>query len=185
MLLNFSFLHQPCSTTRLIKFFGVKKTLFSLLFLSVIICCGKTASAQSYSTAAGLRFSYESGASIKYFASPSIALEGVLGFRNKGVVVTGLFEIHQSAFNVDGLKFYYGAGGHAGGVGKGGYRVYNGDYRVYDTSSPLLGVDGVLGLEYVIPSSPIAVSADLDPRIELFRGPIFNLTPSVGIKYIF
>lgn len=163
----------------------MKKLFFNLLFLSVVLCCGKIASAQSYQTAAGLRFSYEGGATIKYFASPNIALEGILGFRDKGVVVTGLFEIHQAAFNVDGLKFYYGAGGHVGGVGKGGYRVYRGDYHVYDTSSPLLGVDAVIGLEYLIPASPIAVSADLDPRIELFRGPLFNLAPSIGVKYIF
>ncbi|MVN21683.1 hypothetical protein [Mucilaginibacter arboris] len=163
----------------------MKKILFNLLFLSAIICFGKAANAQTYQTAAGLRFSYESGVSVKYFTSPTIALEGTLGFREKGAVVTGLFEIHQAAFNVAELKFYYGAGAHIGGVGSGTYRVYNGDVRVYNSSSPLLGADGVIGLEYLIPSSPIAVSVDLDPRIEIFRGPIFSLAPSLGIKYAF
>lgn len=162
------------------------KKIFSNLFLIVAIAfCAKTASAQSYQTAAGLRFSYESGPSIKYFTSPNIALEGVLGFREKGVVFTGLFEIHQAAFNVTGLKFYYGAGAHIGGVGAGGYRVYNGDYRVYNNSSLLFGADATIGLEYLIPGTPIAVSADLDPRIEFIRGPFFNLTPSIGVKYAF
>ncbi|MEX8548497.1 MAG: hypothetical protein V5804_12920 [Mucilaginibacter sp.] len=163
----------------------MKKICLSLLFISAVLFCSKTASAQSYQTAAGLRFSYESGVSIKYFTDPTTALEGVLGFRTKGVVFTGLIEKHQPAFNVAELKFYYGFGGHVGGVGSGGYRVYNGDYKVYNNSSLLLGADGVIGLEYVIPDSPIAVSVDLDPRIEIFRGPIFNLTPSVGIKYAF
>ncbi len=163
----------------------MKKILFNLLFLTVIFCGGQVARAQTYQTAAGLRFSYEGGASIKYFTSPTIALEGVLGFRTKGAVVTGLFEIHQTAFNVAELKFYYGAGAHIGGVGRGDYKVYGGDYQVYTTSSPLLGVDGVIGLEYLIPDSPIAVSLDLDPRIELFRGSLFNLQASVGIKYAF
>lgn len=170
---------------KIFKLIYMKKILFNLLFLTIIFCFGKAAQAQTYQTAAGLRFSYEGGASIKYFTSPTIALEGVLGFRAKGVVVTGLFEIHQTAFKVAELKFYYGAGGHIGGVGQGGYRVYNGDYQIYTTSSPLLGADAVIGLEYIIPETPIAVSADLDPRIELFRGPLFNLTPSIGIKYIF
>lgn len=163
----------------------MKKICLSLLFISAILFYGKMASAQSYQTAAGLRFSYESGVSIKYFTDPTTALEGVLGFRTKGVVLTGLWEKHQTAFNVAELKFYYGFGGHVGGVGKGGYRVYNGDYEVYNNSSLLLGADGVIGLEYLIPDSPIAVSVDLDPRIEIFRGPIFNLTPSLGIKYAF
>jgi hypothetical protein len=163
----------------------MKKICFILLSIAFVIFADKTARAQTYQTAAGLRFSYESGLSIKYFTDPTVALEGVLGFRNKGVVFTGLWEKHQTAFNVAELKFYYGFGGHVGGVGKGGYRVYNGDYQVYNNSSLLLGADGVIGLEYLIPDSPIAVSADLDPRIEIFRGPIFNLTPSLGIKYAF
>lgn len=163
----------------------MKKIFFNLFFLTFVICCGKAADAQSYQTAAGLRFSYEGGVSIKHFTSPTIALEGVLGFRNKGAVVTGLFEIHQSAFDVAELKFYYGVGAHIGGVGKGGYKVYQGDYRVYTNSSVLFGADAVIGFEYLIPSSPIAVSLDLDPRIELFRGPLFNLAPSLGIKYAF
>jgi hypothetical protein len=163
----------------------MKKLCFVLLFISAVVFFGKTANAQTYQTAAGLRFSYESGVSIKHFTDATTALEGVLGFRNKGVVITGLWEKHQTAFNVAELKFYYGFGGHVGGVGRGGYRVYNGDYRVYNNSSLLLGADGVIGLEYVIPDSPIAVCADLDPRIEIFRGPIFNLTPSLGIKYAF
>jgi hypothetical protein len=163
----------------------MKKIFFNLVLLTVLFCGSKAAFAQSYQTAAGLRFSYESGASIKYFSSPNIALEGVLGFREKGVVFTGLFELHQSAFNVAELKFYYGVGGHIGGVGKGGYRINRGDYRVYSNSSLLLGADAVIGLEYLIPDSPIAVSADLDPRIELIRGPLFNLAPSLGIKYAF
>ena len=163
----------------------MKKNCVNLFILFAIICFGKAVKAQSYQTAAGLRFSYEGGASIKYFSSPNIALEGVLGFREKGVVFTGLFEIHQSAFNVAELKFYYGVGGHVGGVGKGGYRIYRGDYRVYSNSSILLGADAVIGLEYLIPGSPIAVSVDLDPRIELIRGPLFNLAPGLGIKYAF
>jgi len=163
----------------------MKKIFYNLLFLFAIVCFSKAAKAQNYQTAAGLRFSYESGVSLKYFTSPTIALEGVLGFREKGAVVTGLFEIHQAAFNVAELKFYYGAGAHIGAVGRGTYRVYNGDVRAYDSSSPLLGADGVIGLEYLIPASPIAVSVDLDPRIEIFRGPIFSLSPSLGIKYAF
>ncbi|RYE36116.1 MAG: hypothetical protein EOP42_04580 [Sphingobacteriaceae bacterium] len=163
----------------------MKKIFFNLILIFTIAFCAQTVSAQSYQTAAGLRFSYESGPSIKYFTTPNIALEGVLGFREKGLVFTGLFEIHQAAFNVDGLKFYYGAGAHIGGVGAGGYRVYNGDYRIYPNSSLLFGVDATIGLEYIIPNTPIAVSADLDPRIEVIRGPFFNLTPSIGVKYAF
>jgi hypothetical protein len=56
----------------------------------------------------------------------STALEGILGIRNHGLVVTGLYEIHQPAFNVPKLKFYYGFGAHVGAVGSGVYKRFNG-----------------------------------------------------------
>ncbi|RYY30405.1 MAG: hypothetical protein EOP41_00650, partial [Sphingobacteriaceae bacterium] len=97
----------------------MKKIFLNLILIFTVAFCAETASAQSYQTAAGLRFSYESGPSVKYFATPNVAVEGVLGFREKGLVVTGLAEIHQTAFDVEGLKFYYGGGVHIGGVGAG------------------------------------------------------------------
>ena len=141
---------------------------------------------QNYTTAVGVKFGpYESGFSVKYFASaPNTALEGILGFNNHGVVLTGLYELDIPAFNVDGLKFYYGAGGHIGAEGSGEYDVL-GNNEVYDNTHLLIGVDGVLGLEYKIPQAPIAVSIDLDPRAELATGPFFDVGLALGLKYTF
>ena len=146
----------------------------------------KRAAAQDYKWAAGLKFGgYESGFSGKYFMNSNTALEGILGFRNNGVVVTGLYELHQPAFKVDKLKFYYGFGAHLGGLGSGTYRRFNGDDRLYNDAHLLLGADAVLGLEYIIPNSPIGVSLDLNPRIELATGPFFDIAPGLGLKYTF
>ncbi len=145
-----------------------------------------TNNADDYRTAVGLKFGgYENGISVKYFTTDAISLEGVLGFRDHGAVVTGLFEISQEAFGVPALKFYYGAGGHIGGVGRGVYRRFNGDNEVFDNSHVLIGVDGVLGLEYLIPQSPIAISLDLNPRLEFATGPFGDIAPGLGIKYTF
>ena len=142
--------------------------------------------AQSYKSALGLKFGgYENGISGKYFTTNYIALEGLIGFRSHGVVFTGLYEIHQEAFGVKELKFYYGAGAHIGAIGKGLYRRFNGDNQTYNNGHILLGVDGVLGLEYIIPKSPIAVSLDLNPRAELATGPFFDIAPGLGLKYTF
>ena len=141
--------------------------------------------AQDYKTAVGLKFGgFENGPSIKYFASPGVAWEGILGIRNHGVVITGLYEIHQQAFDVPKLKFYYGFGAHLGSVGKG-YNKRFGSDEYYNDSQILLGADGVLGLEYTIPDAPIAVSLDLNPRAELATGPFFDIAPGLGIKYTF
>ena len=91
----------------------------------------------------------------------------------------------QEAFNVPELKFYYGAGVHIGAIGSGVYQKYGGNDEVYNSGHILLGIDGVIGLEYIIPKSPIAVSLDLNPRVELATGPFLDLAPGLGIKYTF
>ena len=160
---------------------------FYLLLTSVLLLSVNTKSnAQDYKWAAGLKFGgYESGISGKYFMQSNVALEGIIGFRNKGVAVTGLYEIHMPAFKVDKLKFYYGFGAHLGSVGKREDLFLNAPLpRRYDAGL-LIGADAVLGLEYVIPRSPIAVSVDLNPRLELARGPLFDIAPGLGLKYTF
>jgi hypothetical protein len=173
----------------------MKKILLFISAFLLFIFIAKQSSAQStttssntqdYSVAAGLKFGgYENGLSIKYFTTNTIALEGILGFRDKGLVFTGLYEINQEAFNVPALKFYYGFGAHIGAIGSGTYKRFNGDNQVYNNNQILLGADGALGLEYIIPNAPIAVSLDLNPRIELATGPFFDIAPGLGIKYIF
>ena len=144
------------------------------------------AKTDDYQIAAGLKFGgYENGISGKYFMNNSTALEAILGFRQKGLVITGLYEIHQVAFNVPALKFYYGFGAHIGAIGSGTYKRFNGDTQVYANNQVLLGADGVIGLEYKIPDAPIAISLDLNPRIELATGPFVDIAPGLGIKYTF
>jgi hypothetical protein len=164
----------------------MRKLLICTFILASFLLISKRSNAQDYKTAVGLKFGgYENGISAKYFTTSDVALEGLLGFRSHGVVITGLYEIHQEAFGVKELKFYYGAGAHIGAIGSGLYRRFNGDDEYYNSSHILLGVDGVLGLEYVIPQSPIAVSLDLNPRAELATGPFFDIAPGLGIKYTF
>jgi hypothetical protein len=171
----------------------MKKLFSSLTIIVCFVLIAVTANAQqsqngaiSYQFAAGLKFGgYENGVSGKWFNNENTSLEGELGFRDHGVVVTGLYEINQEAFNVPELKFYYGFGAHIGGVGRGYYHRFDGDAEYFDDSHLLLGADGVIGLEYMIPKSPIAISLDLNPRIEIATGPYFDIAPGIGVKYMF
>jgi hypothetical protein len=169
----------------------MKKLLLSLFVLISFLLISTHSKAQSsqstgdtYTTAVGFKFGgYEDGISVKYFTNPDVALEGELGFRQHGVVITGLYEFHQEAFNVPELRFYYGAGFHIGAIGSGVYQRFGGSNEVYNTGHLLLGVDGVLGLEYILPQTPIAISLDLNPRLELATGPFGDIAPAIGIKY--
>jgi hypothetical protein len=161
------------------------KKLTLLSMLCALLAFAQNARAQTYKAAAGLKFGgYENGVSGKYFLNENNALEGILGIRSHGLVLTGLYQIHQTAFNVPELKFYYGFGAHLGAIGDGHYRRFvNNDE--YGNNGILIGADGVVGLEYLIPQSPIAISLDLNPRLELGRGPFFDLAPGLGLKYTF
>jgi len=164
----------------------MKKTTYILFIAVSFLFIANRTKAQDYKVAAGLKFGgYENGISGKYFMDERISLEGLLGFRQNGVVITGLYEFNQEAFNVPALKFYYGFGAHIGSIGQGTYRTFNGNDRRYNNAQLLLGADGAIGLEYLIPDSPIAVSLDLNPRVELASGPFFDLAPGLGIKYAF
>jgi hypothetical protein len=172
----------------------MKNINFYLSIIVAFLFISKKSNAQSnaaanptsYNFAAGLKFGgYENGISGKYFIADNTAIEGVLGFRNSGLVITGLYELNMEAFSVPELKFYYGFGGHLGAIGNGSYQRFNGGSVVYRNNQILLGGDGVIGLEYIIPQSPIAVSFDLNPRVELATGPFFDIAPGLGVKYFF
>jgi len=164
----------------------MKKLTYILLFSVSFLLISKRSQAQDYKTAVGIRFgAYEIGPSVKYFMDKNTALEGVLGIRDHGVVITGLYEKSQQAFDVDKLSFYYGFGGHIGSIGSGYYRRFGSDDEYYNGKHLLIGADATIGLEYVIPNAPIAVSIDLNPRLELARGPFFDVAPGLGVKYTF
>ena len=164
----------------------MKKIIFCLSIFVSCLLISKQSKAQDYKMALGLKFGgYENGISVKYFTTTDVALEGVLGFRDHGVVITGLYEFNQEAFGVHELKFYYGAGAHIGAESSGVYQTFDGINETYNGSHILLGVDGVIGLEYTIPKAPVAISLDLNPRAELATGPFFDLAPGLGLKYTF
>lgn len=159
------------------------KHLFKIFILFAFVVTVSTAKAQNYPWAVGIKFgAYEIGPSVKYFYHDNAALEGILGLRSGGAVLTGLWEQHMTAFNVEPLKFYYGFGGHIGGGGDR-YRRIIGDTYERKKGGMLLGADGVIGLEYKFDDAPFAVSLDLNPRIEFINGSFFDIAPGLGIKY--
>ncbi|MCB9195828.1 MAG: hypothetical protein H6598_06365 [Flavobacteriales bacterium] len=142
----------------------------------------------NYKTAIGVRGGETSGLTIKHFMNSHTALEGIVGVWNRGFSGTLLIERHQQAFNVDGLRWYYGFGGHATVVGNR-YVWYNNGrrYAVYGDERIGLGIDGIAGIEYKIPKAPFALSFDLKPYVEVVsNGNVWmSLDPGLGIKVTF
>ncbi len=137
----------------------MKKFVITLFVALSII---PLANAQDYKTGIGLRGGLFAGLTVKHFVSSKAAFEGLLSTRWRGFVVTGLYEIEAEAFDVKGLNWYYGAGAHVG--------FYNGSYTDwgrYGTSYTVIGIDGILGLEYNFKKVPINIGLDWKPFINL------------------
>jgi hypothetical protein len=152
-----------------------------ILTLALVIFISAFASAQDYNTGVGLRLGFSNGLTVKHFLSQRSAVEGLLATRWRGFEITGLFEVHNQAFDVERLNWYYGFGGHIG--------FWNGDNTTWGdvgTNYTLIGIDGILGIEYNFSEVPINIGLDWKPA--------FNLTGYTGfwgdggalsIRYIF
>ena len=141
-----------------------------------------TISAQDYNTGLGFRLGgSNSGLTVKHFTGSTSALEGILGFARHSISITGLYEKHQAFPNAEGLKWFYGLGGHIGffnsGYSYGYYRYYK--YKgnkviIYDDdyyrSTTYVGVDFIIGLEYKFSGAPISIGLDVKPQIDIVPG---------------
>ncbi len=148
----------------------------AVVLLLGLIGAGSVALAQErnekYDRAIGGRFGVANGITYKQFINGSNhAIDGILNFqgnRNYSVFkVVGLYEIHDviKVADYEGWLWYYGAGG---GVG-----FYTD--KKEDATSVAFSLDGVLGLDYKIPTAPINLSLDWKPMLEL--------SPNPGMKF--
>ena len=141
-----------------------KLLLACIIALSLV----SISSAQDYNTGLGLRVGIYNGLTAKHFLGTKSALEGIISTRWKGIGITGLYELHNSLFNADRLKWYVGGGAHVGF-----YNGDNADWGSPGTKYAVIGLDGILGLEFSF--SDIPISLDLDWK------PVFNIWGYQGV----
>lgn len=155
------------------KKFGITILLTLFAFLST--------NAQDYKTGIGLRGGFAQGVTIKHFISEKGALEGIIASRWQGLEVTGLYEIHGRAFGVDRLNWYAGFGGHVG-FWDGNNAGWGEDQKSYT----VVGIDGILGLEYNFVEIPFNVSVDWKPAYNIigYSG-FWGDGAALSIRYIF
>lgn len=143
------------------------KSIITIGFLAIGIM---SANAQAYKTAVGLRLGTFQGLTVKHNLSEKVALEGLVFSRWGGFGVTGLFELHND-LNAENLKWYYGAGGHVAIFSTN--NISNAWVSNNTGSATIIGVDGILGLEYTLEGIPLNLSIDIKP--------IFNIIGSQGL----
>ena len=160
-------------------------TLFTILLISLPL------NAQNYFKAAGIRGGLSSGFTYRQYLEPDLAYEGLLSFRKGGIQLSILRQRYQPALLHIGEDFFfaYGYGGHVGFTYTDSYKFIFREYSYSDNRfSPLIGMDGYLGLEYHFPMLPVQVGLDFKPFFELSIFEFFQVSVwDVGfnIKYTF
>lgn len=156
----------------------MKKIIITCL---VAFCLVSISYSQDYKTGMGIRIGYFNGLTLKYFFGSQVAFEGLLDTRWRGFEVTGLYEFHKQAFNTERLRWYIGGGGHIG--------VFNGNYITWEkpgSSYEIMGIDGILGLEYSFRVIPFNIGIDWKPAINIIGIKNFWFDDgALSIRYIF
>ncbi len=153
----------------------------TILMLTVLVGFSQTYNtSSSYKTAIGLKV-YPGGISVKHFLNDYAAVEGIAYSWQYGFRTTVLYELHGKINSADGLKWYVGPGAHVG--------FYNSTWAIdypNRASGMSIGIDGVLGLDYKIPTVPLNVSFDWQPSFNLIGYNYFEGGwGGLGIRYTF
>ena len=135
---------------------------------------------QDYKTGIGLRVGPASGFTVKHFLNEKNALEGLLTTKWHGWDFTGLYEVHHLAFDTENLRWFYGGGAHIG--------FYNGDHVEWGTpgtTTGVLGIDGIIGIEYTFDEAPINLGLDIKPALNLIGYTGFWAEFGLSARYVF
>ncbi|MCH7411572.1 hypothetical protein MM239_19455 [Belliella sp. DSM 111904] len=145
------------------------KKVFYTFLLVAMMAIGNEAMAQGYNTGIGLRAGVGNGLTVKHFLSDKAAFEGILHSRWRGLLITGLYEIHNDISEVRGLRWFYGGGAHLGTWNSNrGNQPWGDPNRSYT----VFGLDGIIGLDYKFDGAPVNLSLDYKPA--------FNITGYTG-----
>lgn len=155
------------------------KTFAIILFLIAASSMADVNAQQKYKTGIGLRGGYPSGVTIKQFLSNTNALEGIVSFGWGGIGITGLLEIHNNIPDLPGFRWYYGGGAHFATAKANARNPFANSVG----GELFIGVDAIVGLEYVFDNAPIAISVDVLPILNLTNGVGLWFNSGLSIKY--
>lgn len=132
------------------------------------LLCGVAANAQrgKLEYAIGVRLGPGTGITGQYFYTDTDVIEAIVYTRFGGFTLTGLYEMHYPAFGVRGLKWFAGGGLHAGSFSY--YRNHPVWRDEFDGRRIVVGVDGIIGLEYFFPDIPCQISLDWKPEYQFY-----------------
>ncbi len=169
----------------------------TIITKSILIIClaslSSTVKSQDYNNLVAFRWGVYTGFMAKKLLPNESAFAAQIGFRDRGIVISGYRMFHELAFPHKSYKFflYYGYGIH--------FRYYT-EYTLHNPFKPwrpessyqgnyvAAGLDGILGLEYRFLKYPFVISGDISPNFEFGGANVFRVNMdmiSIGLAYTF
>jgi len=165
--------------------FGIKM-MHKKLFLIVVIgffIFHNNIQAQFYKTGIGIRGAlFFSGLTVKHFIGEKAAIEGIIGERWGGVKITALYEMHNHLpfGKIDRFTWFFGGGAHIGF-----FKKDNPPWWDNKESYTIIGIDGIIGMEFTFEYIPISISLDYKPLIDLNYGYFGFREVALSVRYVF
>lgn len=169
------------------------KNFYLLILMSILF--SSATKAQDFTRAIGIRGGISSGFEYRAFYNDQISYRALLSTRHQGVQLTGLKEFHEfELFDFSReLVFVYGFGAHVGYEKWEAYNPYqtnnNGNYYYWENkAAPVIGLDGLAGLEYYFSEVPLTIGLEAKPYFNLLGKNFFQLQPfdiAFTFRYIF
>ena len=165
------------------------KRIFSIIFLLVFALSSVQAQMVS-PVGLGVRLNPDgAGFTSKFFLDRNWAIEAQFnisqGFLHgpdnapaygPSIALVGLLEYHIILPDPS-WRIFLGPGIHFGS-----WDMYHNRYDYYRTPQGIFGIDGILGLEYVLKSSPIGISLDVKPAMNFATDVGFFPNNMLGIS---
>jgi hypothetical protein len=125
-------------------------------------------SAQNYTRDISIKLGGSAKFSYRPMYNGEESYEFGMSFGNNGIRLMALKQFFTPAFisMTDNFDFVYGYGIHTGVTYHRTYQVLNRVYHVDDKFSPVLGLDGIAGLEYRMPEAPVIIGMTVEPYFE-------------------
>jgi hypothetical protein len=132
---------------------------------------------QNYKTAIGIKGGYPGYGSLngKHFLNSKTAIEGSIGGGTNTLWLQGLYELNFSL--EQGLNWYAGGGANVG------FYSFKNTITNERTSNMILGLNGIVGIEYTFEDFPLNVALDTGPNLRIINSFGFGWGAGIAVRY--
>jgi hypothetical protein len=148
------------------------------LNICILLCIVSNAFSQYYPREVGIRGGFSSGVTFRVNIDEELSYEGQLCYRHQGGIFTMFRQNHiELGMDRGGVwELVYGMGAHAGFYFTDSYSLFNKEiYYGYYIFTPVVGVDGYAGIDYLLEEVPMGIGISFQPHMEISMRQIFGI----------